>query len=171
MMIVDLAKLEGSDNRFEFSIAADDLDLETENVRLKSDTAVSGEISKNIVKTDVTGTISVAAEIDCTRCLIPIAEHLTFSFDVSYLPSDELLKEADAELDSDDLDVDALDGDELDLREVVREQILLNLPDQIFCKDDCKGMCQKCGANLNLIDCSCQETEIDPRWAALKNLK
>ena len=170
MMIVDLARLEGTDNRFEFSIAADDLDLDTENVRLKSDIAVSGEISKNIVKTDVTGTISVAVEIDCTRCLMPIKRQLAFRFDVSYLPSEELLK-ADAELDANDLDVDALDADELDLREVVREQILLNLPDQIFCKDDCKGLCQKCGANLNLIDCSCKETETDPRWEALKNLK
>ncbi len=170
-MIVDLAKLEGSHYSFEFSIAADDLDLETENVRLKSDTAVSGEISKNNSKAEVTGTISVAEEIDCTRCLTPTDHALSFDFEAAYLPSEELLRESEAELEADDLVVDALDGDELDLREVVREQILLNLPDQIFCKDDCKGLCQKCGANLNLIDCSCKETEIDPRWAALKNLK
>ena len=167
-MIVDLAKLEGSDNRFEFFIVADDLDLGTDNVTLKSNTAVSGEITKNIVKTNIIGTISVAAEIDCTRCLVPIEKHLSFGFDVSYVPSQELLKEGDAELTADDLDVEVLDGDELDLREVVREQILLNLPDQIFCKDDCQGLCQKCGANLNLIDCSCEDQEIDPRWAALK---
>jgi uncharacterized protein len=70
-----------------------------------------------------------------------------------------------------DLDVDAITSDELDLKEVVREQILLNLPEQEFCGEDCKGLCQKCGTNLNLIDCKCEETEIDPRWAALKNLK
>jgi uncharacterized protein len=53
----------------------------------------------------------------------------------------------------------------------VREQILLNLPEQVFCKEDCKGLCQKCGANRNLIDCKCDSDETDPRWAALKNLK
>ena len=168
-MIVDLAKLEGAHNRFDFSISAED--LETDNVRLKSDIAVSCEITKNISKTDVTGTISVAAEIDCTRCLIPVEHLLAFSFEAAYVPSEVLLKESEAELEAGDLDVDALDTDELDLREVVREQILLNLPDQIFCRDDCKGLCQKCGANLNWIDCSCEEKEIDPRWAALKNLK
>ncbi len=169
-MIVDLVKLEGLNNRFEFSISADGLDFETENVRLKSDIAVSCEIIRNIPKTDVTGTISVAAEIDCTRCLIPIEQLIAFSFEATYVPSEELLREGEAELDTADLDVDVLDGNELDMREVVREQILLNLPDQIFCDDECKGLCQKCGANLNLIDCSCEETEIDPRWAALKKL-
>jgi uncharacterized protein len=170
-MILDLAKLDGPNNRFEFSISADDLDLEIENVSLKSDISGSCEITKNVSKTYITGAISVSAEIDCTRCLIPIERLLEFSFDAAYLPSEELLKESEAELEADDLNVDALDADELDLREVVREQILLNLPDQIFCKEDCKGLCQKCGANLNLIDCSCKETEIDPRWAALKNIK
>jgi uncharacterized protein len=60
---------------------------------------------------------------------------------------------------------------ELDLTELAREQILLNLPSQVFCREDCQGLCQKCGANLNLIDCSCEESEVDPRWAALRNLK
>ncbi len=96
---------------------------------------------------------------------------LAFGFEAVYVPSEELLSEGEAELEADDLDVDVLDADQMDMREVVREQLLLNLPDQIFCKEDCKGLCQKCGANLNLIDCSCKETEIDPRWAALKNLK
>ena len=170
-MIVDLAKLEDSDNRFEFSVSADDLDLETENVRLKSDIAVSCEITKNIPKTDVAGTISVAVEVDCTRCLLAIEKPFAFNFEAAYVPTEELLKESEAELEADDLDVDVLDGDELNMREVVREQILLNVPDQIFCKEDCKGLCQKCGANMNLIDCSCKETEIDPRWEALKKLK
>jgi len=63
------------------------------------------------------------------------------------------------------------EGDELDLTELVREQILLNLPEQTFCNPDCKGLCPKCGQNRNLIDCNCEENETDPRWAALKNLK
>ncbi|MGQ0540872.1 MAG: DUF177 domain-containing protein, partial [Blastocatellia bacterium] len=77
----------------------------------------------------------------------------------------------DREVSGEDLDVDLLIDDSLDLNEIVREQILLNLPQQIFCKEDCKGLCPKCGANINLIDCNCNETEIDPRWAALNNLR
>lgn len=170
-MIVNLAKLEDTDDRFEFSIRADELDLETDNVRLMSDIGALCEITKSISRTGIKGKVSVAIEVDCTRCLVPVEQPLGFSFSAAFVPREELLKEDEAELEAQDLDVDVLDADELDLREVVREQILLNLPDQIFCKEDCKGLCQKCGANLNLIDCKCIETEIDPRWAALKKLK
>ena len=170
-MIVDLANLEDAENRFEFSIPAGELDLETDNVRLKGGIAVSCEITKSISKSEVSGTVSAALEVDCTRCLLPVEQELSFDFTAAYVPAEELVKEGEAELAADDLDVDALDGNELNLREVVREQILLNVPDQIFCREDCKGLCHKCGANLNLIDCSCKEAEIDPRWAALKNLK
>jgi uncharacterized protein len=46
----------------------------------------------------------------------------------------------------------------------------LNLPEQVFCREDCRGLCAKCGANRNATDCGCEEKEIDPRWAGLKNL-
>ena len=68
--------------------------------------------------------------------------------------------------------IDSLEmtGNAIDLAEIAREQILLELPQQFFCKDDCRGLCEKCGRNLNLKDCDCEDDEIDPRWAALKNL-
>ena len=72
------------------------------------------------------------------------------------------------ELDVDDLEVSIIENEEIDLNELVREQILLTLPTQIFCKEDCKGLCRECGANQNLIDCNCEEKEIDPRWKAWK---
>ena len=74
------------------------------------------------------------------------------------------------EVSVEELDTAVLEGYDLDLKEVVREQILLALPEQAFCREDCKGLCEKCGANRNLIDCKCTESDIDPRWSALKNL-
>ena len=67
-MIIDLDKLGDSSKKFEFSVPAGDLDLDTENVRLKGDTLASGEVRKSIAKIDVSGTITVPAEVDCTRC-------------------------------------------------------------------------------------------------------
>jgi uncharacterized protein len=69
------------------------------------------------------------------------------------------------------LDESLVENGLIDTAEVVREQILLAIPDQVFCREDCKGLCPKCGANLNLIDCKCSDDDIDPRWAALRNLK
>ncbi len=170
-MIIDLANIEGSSHPFKFSIAAADLDLDTENIRLKTDAAASGEITKHIIQTDITGMINAEAEVDCTRCLLPIDKSLAIDFDVSYVTEDDFADESNAELLAGDLNTDVLNGDMLDLKGVVREQILLNLPTQIFCTQDCKGLCQKCGANRNLINCECEEKEADPRWSALRNIK
>ena len=74
-------------------------------------------------------------------------------------------------LESSDLDTDVIDGNELDLAEVAREQIVLNLPEQVLCSEDCKGICPTCGTDLNEGECRCREDDIDPRWQALKELK
>lgn len=170
-MIIDLANLEESSQQFEFTLAAGEFDFDGGNVRLMNDVIASGEITKRIVQTDIAGTITSKVEIDCSRCLIPIEKDLAIGFDVSYVTADDFGEGKSLEIESDDLDTDVFSGDSLDLKEVVREQILLNLPTQLFCKEDCKGLCQKCGANRNLLDCNCEEKEIDPRWSALKNLR
>jgi len=170
-MIIDLANIEGSSRPFEFSIAADDLDLGTENIKLKTEASVSGEITRHIIQTDIAGTINADAEIDCTRCLMPIEKRLAIDFDISYVTEDDFGETTNSELEVGDLDTDVLNGERLDLKEVVREQILLNLPSQTFCKENCKGLCQICGANRNLINCKCEEKEVDPRWSVLKNIK
>jgi uncharacterized protein len=58
----------------------------------------------------------------------------------------------------------------IDLAPLVRELSLLALPIKVLCRPDCQGLCQECGANLNLGDCGCAENEIDPRLAALGSL-
>ena len=56
----------------------------------------------------------------------------------------------------------------LELDDIVISDILLSLPQKNLCKDDCKGLCQICGKNLNEGDCSCEKREIDPRLEMLK---
>ncbi len=58
----------------------------------------------------------------------------------------------------------------LDLDELVREDILLDLPSKYLCSPDCKGLCPKCGKNLNEGPCGCENDEIDPRLEILKSL-
>ena len=58
----------------------------------------------------------------------------------------------------------------LDLEELLREDILLDLPSKYLCSPDCKGLCPKCGKNLNEGSCGCQAEEIDPRLEILKSL-
>lgn len=170
-MIVDVSQIEEAILPFEFSVRPDELELETTNFRLSGPVAVSGTISRHIGSVAVKGRIEGTAEIDCSRCLQPIQGPLSLDFDVEYLTEGELGGEGEHELQAADLDVDELGGNQLDLRQLAREQILLNIPEQVYCTEDCKGLCEKCGANLNLVDCNCGEDEVDPRWEALKNLK
>lgn len=170
-MIIDLAKLEDSRIPFDFSVAPDEIDLDFERVVLKGDVHVTGEVIQRIAQIDVIGRLDAEAEIGCMRCLEPIRTPIDVDFNVSYVTPENFASDHEREVDASDLDIDILAGEDLDLKEIVREQVLLNLPQQVFCRDDCKGLCTQCGANRNLIDCKCNEKEIDPRWSALKNLK
>lgn len=108
------------------------------------------------------------------------------AFDVSFTykrPCDRCDKETDRILNYqfDHRLAVSLEGDEnddyievpdhtLDVDELVSTDIILNLPVKFLCKDTCKGICYKCGQNLNEGDCNCSDIEIDPRLEALKEL-
>ncbi len=171
VMIIELFNVKNSPHKFEFSIAPTEIELEQENVKLIETVKTAGELTKGIAQIDVEGTINAKAEIECTRCLEPTEKDLEIPFKATFIAPEHFSKEKEAELNEADLDVSIYENDEIDLTELIREQIILNLPEQFFCRQDCKGLCAKCGENRNLIDCKCEGKEIDPRWAALKNLK
>jgi uncharacterized protein len=170
-MIIDLTELESSPRQLDLTIPGADIDLDDVDLSLTGEVRLKGEIFKRSAQVDLKGTITAPAELDCNRCLEPVSEDLKFDFAASFVAPENFASEKEREVAADDLDIDVLESDRIDLREIAREQILLNLPGQVFCKPDCKGLCQKCGANRNLIDCKCDSDETDPRWAALKNLK
>ncbi len=72
-------------------------------------------------------------------------------------------------LDEDNPDIFPLDGDELDLSDVLETCFILNADTKLLCKEDCAGLCPRCGKNLNGEPCSCRK-EIDPRMAVLQQL-
>lgn len=170
-MIIDLITLQNSPMPFNFSLAADEIDLNNEEAKLKNAVNVRGTLTRHIAQIDAEGEIETEIEVECTRCLQPIEQDLTIEFLAAFVAAENYTNAKEAELNAEDLDVSIIEGNQIDLKELVREQILLNLPEQVLCKADCKGLCPKCGANRNLINCYCIEKEIDPRWSALKNLR
>jgi uncharacterized protein len=58
----------------------------------------------------------------------------------------------------------------IEIDELVAEELLLAVPDQVLCDNNCKGLCPVCGVDRNSIDCECQTAEVDSRWAGLKQL-
>ena len=67
------------------------------------------------------------------------------------------------------MDANALGEDGIDLAPVVRDVVIAALPIRNLCRPDCKGLCPKCGADLNQADCGCDREVVDPRLAALKD--
>ena len=170
-MIVDLISLGKSVLDFDFSLPPETIDLESEDAKLRDAIVVKGKLTKGIVQVDVEGEISAVIEIECTRCLQPTTQKLHIHFKTEFIAAEHYPTAKEAELQEKDLDAAVYEGDKIDVSEIVREQILLNLPEQVFCQENCRGLCEKCGANRNLIDCKCIEKEIDPRWSVLKNFK
>lgn len=169
-MIIDLDSF-GRESTYDVLIPADEIDLEIDNQRIADDVAFHATITKGAAATTVTGQIKGLIELDCDRCLEPVKTPLDIDVDLEFVPVEQFSADSERELTAEDLNVDAFNGESLDLKAIALEQILLEIPQQFFCREDCKGLCAKCGGNLNLIDCKCNETEIDPRWAALQNLK
>jgi uncharacterized protein len=113
----------------------------------------------------VLGRMEGEAEVACRRCLsavrVPIDQQLTLLF-----RSGISLVEAEAE------EVYSLPprATELDLSSALREHLLLAVPEFVECQEDCRGLCPHCGTNLNETTCSCETSQTDERWAALKQL-
>lgn len=104
--------------------------------------------------------IETELELTCSRCLQPFI--MKFENDVN---EKFTLNEGHK-----DDDVNFMDSDSIDITKIITDDIILSLPIKRLCKDDCKGLCQVCGANLNTTTCSCNKNEIDPRLAKLKDI-
>ena len=170
-MIIDLVSLVSPQKTFDLMLPPDEIALDDESAELKSPVHVTAELRKGSVQTDLSGTIATDVALECTRCLARTERRLEFPFAAAFVAPEYYTAAREAELNAADLDVSIVENNQIDLSELVREQILLNLPEQVFCSEDCRGLCAKCGANLNEASCRCDEEEIDPRWAGLKNLK
>ncbi|HEV2863166.1 MAG TPA: DUF177 domain-containing protein [Pyrinomonadaceae bacterium] len=148
------------------------VELGEEVARVAGQTAVEGRASRKGEEVRVRGRIKTEVELACDRCLAPRATPLEVEFDTSFIPQAAASAETDnVELLPEHLVLATYEGDAVDLDELVREQIVLALPSRNLCREDCKGLCPRCGADLNAETCSCETKEVDPRWSALADWK
>jgi uncharacterized protein len=112
----------------------------------------------------VTGTASAELAGECVRCLAEIHDDVVADFQELFA-----YEESDTAASEDD-DVSRLEGDLLDLEPLLRDAVVLSLPFQPLCQDDCPGLCAECGARLADDPGHQHEDAIDPRWAKLRGL-
>jgi uncharacterized protein len=116
----------------------------------------------------VRGQVTVTVPQTCGRCLETFPARVEVPIDVRLIPKPPAGDSV--ELGADDLDVDFYADDQLDLGHVVETETTLALPMKPLCRPDCRGLCPVCGANRNLVACTCASRPPDPRLAVLRDL-
>ncbi|MGH7467040.1 MAG: YceD family protein [Longimicrobiales bacterium] len=114
----------------------------------------------------VRGSLQSRVALSCRRCLVPVTVELNEPIALLFRPG---LTRVEAEAQ----EVYCLPerADDLDLADAICEQVVLAVPQYAMCRESCRGLCAQCGVNLNQTQCSCDAAELDPRWAALRNLR
>jgi uncharacterized protein len=169
-MIINLVQIENN-LPFDLLIEPSLIESDDEIAGLTKPLQIIGQVTKKLVQVDIEGKISGEIELVCSRCLENAATNIENNFKVAFVTNEFFTAETEAELNEEDLDVSLYDGETIDLIELAREQMLLEVPTHFVCKLDCKGLCPKCGNNLNNQNCNCETKEIDPRWQSLRQLK
>ncbi|MBI5327818.1 MAG: DUF177 domain-containing protein [Deltaproteobacteria bacterium] len=143
----------------------------------KVDFLILSPVSANLtlLKSDedvfVRGGMASVLKFSCARCLKEFEQKISSNIDVVYsIAPEHGLKEK--ELSMEETSINYLKGAEIDINAVLFEQLSLDIPMQPVCGPNCKGLCPKCGADLNQGNCGCHATDhTDTRFAKLKQLK
>lgn len=169
-MRIELENLEGGKGEFAHVYKPDDLNPVDERIKITEPAAVSGKIRLSGNEVFVNGHVETRAQVECDRCLQPVEIPVSADFELEYITGSEYESGSVAELTEAEMSVSVFDGEAIDVDEIVKEQILLAVPTRMLCREDCKGICPECGIDRNTGECGCVTKEIDPRWAALKDL-
>jgi len=110
-------------------------------------------------------------QVPCARCVEPVEIPLKADFDLIFRPAGADQDPPERSITAPETEIGYYQKDSLQLEDVLREQVLLSLPVRTLCKEDCKGLCPRCGANLNTDPCGCDKGPSDPRWEALSGLR
>ncbi|MBI2822122.1 MAG: DUF177 domain-containing protein [Acidobacteria bacterium] len=119
----------------------------------------------------IQGDLSTQLDLVCGRCLKSFQRQIHKSFDLTYVPNEAMHFGEEVALSYGELDVGLFSSSRIDLNAVIIEQIVLEIPMKPLCSPECRGLCDRCGADLNLGSCDCGTQPGDPRWAALSQLR
>lgn len=168
MMRIDVADLKrspGENIHLELESPLPALEVDGEKVSFEGPARASLDISNTGKGLLVEGQVGGRLKVNCARCLEPFLLPVETFFSETYYPegSEEVNQEEREEW-------IPFSGDILDITSEVLKSILMGLPMKLVCQPDCRGLCPRCGQNLNIAPCGCDREDLDPRLAVLKDL-
>lgn len=170
-MFFHIRDLEVRAGRFDVELAPGEIEFFDPKLRQTGALKAQGKVelvTGAIGEIRVQGHLWVMMEADCDRCLEPARFPIDSDFELYYRPVVESASH-EVSIDDSESEMGFYEGDGIELNDALREYILLALPMQRVCRQDCKGICPNCGQNRNQKDCGCHAEAIDDRWASLKN--
>lgn len=166
-MIIDISKIiltKNKEEKFDCSVDSEYIDYKHSLFTIKNnkpfELIVVNVDAKHL---NISCNTSLDVVIPCDRCL----EDVDCSFDISI---DKSFKINDGIIIEEDDDISFINEGELDVDRLLFDEILVDWPSKVLCKNDCKGICPKCGANLNTSPCDCERNVIDPRMAKFQDV-
>ncbi|MCK9376181.1 MAG: DUF177 domain-containing protein [Syntrophobacterales bacterium] len=145
----------------------EDPDLEFADAHITGRVNLSKHGQDILVRGQLTGHLELA----CSRCLESFEAPADAEFDLLLAPRSTAAGGEDEELSQEDLDLDYYSGEIIDVESLIKEQIILMIPLKPLCQDDCRGLCPRCGANLNQETCQCRNDNVNSPFAHLAKLK
>lgn len=162
-MIIKISNLNEGEHNFVFEDKVDKLDLDNPFYGKFKTSLRLNKLHDQLILEVVS---DFKVKFECDRCGSDFKSSLESEYKMVYL-----MNEQPAETESINVNYLSRDADKIDISNDVREFALLSVPMKKLCKEDCKGLCYKCGKDLNTEQCICKEEVIDPRWKPLINLK
>ena len=154
-------QMQGERLAFEVEMPVEPFEFCGDTIRFEKPVHVEGRMVGIEDRIELEGTIKADICSTCVRCLGDAAFQLEVPFTEKYL----------REEDPEEPDAFLYEASAVDLDQMVMGNLVMNLPMQILCKEDCKGLCPSCGKNLNEGPCDCDLTPVNPAFAALQALK
>ncbi len=176
-MFISVKELELKKVHFDVAFPPGEIDYVDDGDRLNQASTLQSDGSAELLphtmgEIRARGHLAVTMRCDCNRCLEPAVFPIDSSFDLFYRPAEEAGDDKEeAEIDEGEAEIAFYEGAGIELKDVLREQILLSMPMQRVCREDCQGICPVCGQNRNLINCGCEAKLVDDRWSALKKVQ
>jgi uncharacterized protein len=148
-----------------------DLEFKHEDAALEEPVSADFILTHKEKDLCIEGAVRTAIRYQCSRCLKDCSHVLDASFSLFYLPQAEWKKDEEVELKYEDMVIGYYDGMRLDVDLMVLEQIELAVPMKFICREDCRGLCPSCGADLNEGTCPCKVDMTDTRLAVLRDFR
>jgi len=173
-MFLSIKEMELRKVRFDETFAPGELNFEEDEIKQVGPLHAQGT-AELLANTDgevrIQGNLDVQMEAECDRCLGRAQFPLNTQFDLFYRPMSFIARDEEVEIDEGEAQLGFYEGGGMELEDILHEQILLVMPMQRVCSEDCKGICPSCGRNRNETPCDCASHPVDGRWSALQGLK